>query len=414
LEASLNKLLAGQNGVCDSSQDAAGNELAFCRTAEMPAVDGAQVVLTIDLALQQVVEQALAKAMTQYHPSNASCVVIRPATGEILALASLPGFLPQQPGGSGPAGWRNHVISDECEVGSVFKVITLATALDRGAVTLGQRIFCENGHWTYQHTALRDDDHHYGDLTVGDCLAKSSNIGFAKIGLLVGADALYNSILRFGFGNRTGVPLGYETPGFIRPPARWTPASITRIAIGHELTVSQLQLAMAYAAIANDGVLMRPLLVKAVNHADGSRWGRYEPQAIRRVVRPETARLVREAMRGVVEHGTGQLAALPGYSVAGKTGTAQKSDGHRYLAGHYYCSFVGMVPANKAELVIAVAVDDPGNSAYGGTVAAPIFREIGTKAVAFYGIEPDVAPIPARPAITRRPNRPLEWFAAAQ
>lgn len=402
LEASLDGLLAGQNGVCASSQDAAGNELAFCRTTELPVRDGARVVLTVDLTLQQVVEQALAKVVARYHPTNASCVIVKPSTGEVLALASLPAFSPQLPGASPPAGWRNHVISDRYEVGSVFKVITLAAALDRGVVTLEEPIFCEHGHWTYLKSTLRDDDHHYGYLSVEDCLAKSSNIGFAKIGLRVGANALYNSILQFGFDRPTRLPLPYETGGFIRRPADWTPTSITRVAIGHELAVSQLQLAMAYAAIANGGVLMRPLLVKQLNHADGSLWVKCGPQPVRRVVTPETTRLVREAMRAVVEHGTGQLAALPGYSVAGKTGTAQKSDGHRIIPGHFYCSFVGLVPADKPELVIAVAVDDPGNTAYGGTVAAPVFREIAEHAVVLLGIHPDQAPVPSRPLVLTR------------
>jgi cell division protein FtsI/penicillin-binding protein 2 len=402
LEARLDPLLAGQNGVCASSQDAAGNELAFCRTTELPVRDGAQVVLTVDLTLQQVVEQALAKVVARYHPTNASCVIVKPATGEVLALASLPTFSPQLPGASPPAGWRNHVISDRYEVGSVFKVFTLAAALDRGVVNLDEPIFCENGHWTYLNSTLRDDDHHYGYLSVRDCLAKSSNIGFAKIGLRVGANALYSSIVQFGFDRPAGLPLPYETGGFIHRPTDWTPTSITRVAIGHELAVSQMQLAMAYAAIANGGVLMQPLLVKQLNHADGSLWGRYGPKPVRRVVTPETARLVRDAMRAVVEHGTGQLAALPGYSVAGKTGTAQKSDGHRIIPGHFYCSFVGLVPAGQPELVIAVAVDDPGSTAYGGTVAAPVFREIAAHAVVLLGIQPDQMPVPARPLVLTR------------
>jgi cell division protein FtsI/penicillin-binding protein 2 len=415
LEASLDTLLAGQNGVCDSSQDAAGNEMAFCRTTDLAPRNGSQVVLTINLGLQRVVEQALAKVCARYHPSNASCVVIRPATGEILALASLPTFAPQNPGDGPPANWRNHVISDRYEVGSVFKVITLATALDRGVVTLNQPIFCENGHWTYKNLPLRDDDHHFGTMPVRECLARSSNIAFAKIGLMVGVNGLYDSMLRFGFAQPTGVPLPYETGGFIRPPAAWTPVSITRVAIGHEVAVSQMQLAMAYAALANDGTLMRPMLVKQVNHADGSLWGKNDPHVAGRVVRPETARQVREAMVEVVDHGTGEPAALPGYSVAGKTGTAQKSDGHRFLPGRYYCSFIGMIPAGKPELVIAVAVDDPGSTAYGGTVAAPVFREIAEQAVAMYGIHPDRPVVPARSAsVVRRTNSDVRLMAFAR
>ncbi len=391
LEAFLDKLLAGQNGVCASSQDAAGNELAFRRTTDLAARDGTHVVLTIDMPLQQIVEQALAKVMSTHHPSNASCVVVRPATGEILAMASLPAFSPQQPGGSHPTAWRNHVISDRHEVGSSFKTIVLAAALEHGVVSLGQEIFCEQGRWVYKKSILRDDGHCYGLLTARECLAKSSNIGLAKIALLVGTNRFYDAIINFGFGRPTGLPLPYESAGFIRHPTNWTASSITRLAIGYELAVSQLQLALAYAAIANDGKLMRPLLVRQLHHADATLWGRYEPKPVRQVLRPETARQVREALRGVVERGTGKLAALPEHSAAGKTGTAQKFDGRRHRSDRLYCSFVGMVPAENPELVIAVAVDEPGPSAYGGTVAAPIFREIAEQAAALYDLPPDKA-----------------------
>jgi cell division protein FtsI (penicillin-binding protein 3) len=281
------------------------------------------------------------------------------------------------------------VISDRYEVGSVFKVITLAAALELGVVNLNQPINCENGTWIYKQSALHDDGHRNGILPVRGCLAKSSNIGLAKIALLVGTNRLYDFITKFGFTRATGVPLPYETPGFIRNSTNWTPTSITRVAIGQELAVSQLQLAMAYAAIANDGKLMRPMLVRQLDHADGTLWGRYQPTHVGTVVRAETARQVRAAMVDVVEYGTGKAAALSDYTVAGKTGTAQKSDGHRYVPGRLYCSFVGMVPAGKPELVIAVAVDEPKDSAYGGIVAAPVFREIAEQAVVLYGIAPD-------------------------
>lgn len=392
IEAFWDKVLAGQNSVCQSSKDAAGNELAFCRTTNIVARDGAHIVLTIDLTLQKIVERALAKAAAHCAPSHASCVVIRPATGEILALACWPSFAPQDPAASQSANWRNHVISDRYEVGSVFKVITLAIGLDIGVVNLDQRIFCENGRWVYRNCALHDNGHRYGYLTVRDCLVYSTNIGLAKIALMIGTNELYAAIINFGFDRPTGVPLPYETPGFVRHPTNWWAGSITRLAIGHELAVSQMQLAMAYAAIANDGRLMRPMLVRELHHADGTFWGSYEPKLVRSVVRPSTARLVRGVLRDAVERGTGKLAAMPQHSVAGKTGTAQKSDGRRIIPGRVYCSFVGMVPAERPELVIAVAVDEPQSGGYGGTIAAPVFREIAEAAVAHYGIPPDKRP----------------------
>ena len=415
IEARLDNLLAGQNSLCASSRDAAGNELAFCRTTELAARDGTHVVLTIDLTLQKIVENALAKVVTRYHPSNASCVVVKPATGEILALASLPAFCPQQPGTSPPATWRNHAISDRNEVGSVFKVVTLATALDLGVVNLEQRMFCENGRWVYKGSSLHDDGHRNGTLSVREGFIKSSNIAFGKIGVSIGPNRFYDSFIRFGFDRPTGLPLPYETPGFIRHPTKWTASSITRLAIGHELAVSQLQLTMAYAAIANDGKLMRPMLVKQMNHADGTLWGRYEPKLVRSVVRPETARRVREALRDVVERGTGKLAALSQHTCGGKTGTAQKSDGRRFIPGRLYCSFVGMVPAEKPELVIAVAVDEPGNGAYGGTVAAPVFREIAEQAVVLYNIPPDKGlGSPQQTFLSRNATSDRDFVALAQ
>lgn len=415
LEACLNNLISGTNGICNSSQDAAGNELSFCRTEDASVTDGAHAILTIDLRLQQIVERALGRTMTSCHPVCASCVVIRPATGEILAMASLPSFLPQRPDLSASANWRNHVISDRYEVGSAFKVITLAAALEHHAVTLDQRFDCHQGTWVYLHSVLHDDGHHYGIMTVRECLAKSSNIGFAQIALLVGKESLYDSISRFGCNQVTGVPLPNETGGTIKSPAHWTPTSITRVAIGQEFSMSQLQLAMAYAAIANDGELMQPMLLRQLNHADGSCWWRYAPKPVRWVVHPETARLVRAAMQDVVEYGTGKAAAMADYTVAAKTGTAQKSDRHGYLPGQVYCSFVGMLPAGKPELVIAVAVDNPQGPASGGTVAAPVFREIAEQAVKLYGIAPDKIPVINRPtAPPRRPFNPGDMIAMNQ
>jgi len=217
----------------------------------------------------------------------------------------------------------------------------------------------------------------------------------AKIGLKVGPNSLYYFIAGFGFNQCTGIPLPYELPGFVRHPTNWSGISITRLAIGHELAVTPIALAMAYAAIGNDGKLMRPWLLSRVDHADGSPWGRYGPVPVRQVIAPETARRVREAMVDVVERGTGRVAALPEHTVAGKTGTAQKSDGRRYVPGRLYCSFVGMIPSHNPELVIAVALDEPQGRAYGGTVAAPVFREVAQQAIALYNIPPD-KPQPGR------------------
>lgn len=397
VEARYDAELAGSNGICVSSQDAAGNELAFGRIRDVRAHEGSQVVLTVDLTLQKIVEAALARMMVRYHPLSASCIVIRPSTGEILALANFPTYSPQRPDAGPVEAWCNHAISDNYEPGSVFKVITLSAALDLGVVNLNEQIFCENGRWIFGRRMLHDDAS-YGWLPVWECLAKSSNIGFAKIAIMVGTNQLNGYMRKFGFGRKTEVELPYETPGMLHDLADWTPLSISRVAIGQEFAVSQLQLAMAYAAIANDGVLMKPRLVRELDHPDGSPVIRYASKSAGVVIRPDTARWVREAMQYVVLVGTGTAAAVPGYSVAGKTGTAQISDGRQYLTSRFYCSFIGMVPAGKPELVIAVAVDGPKTSAFGGLVAAPVFREIAGQAMALYSVPPDKK-ITARAAV---------------
>ena len=409
IEAAWNAGLTGRNGESVSSHDAAGNELAHTRKVMSGLIDGGNLRLTIDLNLQKIVETALAKAMATYSPSNAAFIVVRPQSGEILALANAPTFSPERPAASSPATWRNRVISDRNEAGSVFKVITLAAALDLGVTSLDDRVYCEDGRWIYNGISLRDGGRRYGHLSVRDCLAKSSNIGLAKIAVAIGPDRFYNYITNFGFNRTTGAPLPDEIPGLVRPPARWSGISATRLAIGHELAVSQISLAMAYAAIANEGTRMRPLLVRAVNHADGAEWTRYEPTPIGNVIRPDTAKQVLEAMQAVVDTGTGKAAALPDHTVAGKTGTAQKSDGRRYVPGRHYCSFIGITPVNQPEFVIAVAVDEPKGPASGGRVEAPVFREIAEQALALYGVpgdKTDEAPAAPRRR-TSRPSKPL-------
>lgn len=405
IEAYLDRLLRGVNGFRASSQDAAGNELPFRRTTNIMPKDGAHVVLTIDLELQKIVEEALSGVMAQYAPSNASSVVIRPLTGEILALACLPAFSPGRPGVGPPTNWRNHAISDRIEFGSVVKPVTLAAALDLGVVSLDSPIFCENGAWRVTHSVIHDAGHRFGTLSVRECLIKSSNIGFGKIASMIGPERLFDCMIRFGLDRAPNISLPQVARGSVHQSDKWPVDSAIYMGFGHGQSMSLLQLAMAYAAIGNHGQLMRPMLVSGLLHSDGSVWDRNIPVRVRQVIAQETAGQVREAMREVVEHGTGTKAALAHHSVSGKTGTAQKADDKGYLDGKVYCSFFGMVPANKTELVIAVGVDEPMErdprtgtkvSLYGGTVAAPVFREIAARAVDLYEIPPDKGYQPER------------------
>ena len=377
-----------------SLKGASGIEFSFDAAlsgSNAPATAAAnRVVLTVDMRLQEIVEHALTEAVTRHSPLSASVLVVRPRTGEILAWACHPTFDPQQIGKTSPQTWRNRPVSDWVEPGSTFSIVTMAAALNEGLVKLDDRLDCEQGSFTFAGKVLHDSSP-FGVLTVQEVLAKSSSIGAAKTSLRLGPERFYASITNFGFGQRTGITLPAETAGRIAPVSRWSRLSPTRIAIGQEVAVSQLQMTMALSAIANGGRLMRPLIVSRIETPQGQAVTNFSPESVRTVLRPEIAAQVIAALKSVVAPGgTGMKAALESYAVAGKTGTAQKAGPAGYLPGHYYASFLGVVPAEAPELCISVALDepDPKTGYYGGQVAAPLFREIARQALPLLGIPP--------------------------
>lgn len=392
IERTCDKVLAGEDGKCVSQQDCAGNELPLRRQVFQPPIGGADVVLTIDLRLQQIVEETLVAAMSRYRPRAASAIVMDPRTFEILALAALPNFNPHNPGASPPETWRNPVFSDMVEPGSTFKVVSLAGALDRGLLTLDSGVYCEQGQFIVNKVAVRDHAR-YGLLSVRQAFAKSSNIGFAKIALQLGPERFYNTMTNFGFGRRTGVPFVGETTGRIEPPRNWSTMTLTRAAFGQGFGVSQLQMAVALCVIANDGRLMRPMLISRIEPAQAAnpRW--FQPEFVRSVVSSRTAWVVKEALKAAVSPaGTGSRAGMDRYTVAAKTGTAQKSDQHGYENGRYYSSMVGFFPADLPQVVISVALDEPQNGYYAGEVAAPVFHSIAEQVALCLNIPPDKVP----------------------
>jgi cell division protein FtsI/penicillin-binding protein 2 len=402
LERSLDPFLRGQAGRCVSERDAAGNELPLRRSLYQLPKDGQHVVLTVDLRVQQILEQSLAEGMANAKARRASAVVMDPRTFEVLGLACVPGFDPQHPGDGKDGSWRNPVLSDRVEPGSTFKLITLAAALDLGVLTLDSPVYCERGLFRQPGVWVRDHDS-YGFLSLRECFAKSSNIAFAKVALLLGPQRLHRYIAGFGFGQRTGIPAPGETPGYIPAAESWAATELTRIAFGQGLAVSQLQMAMATCMVANGG---RSLPVKLLRHVESPRgevvW---RPAAAhpRTVIRAATAHQLKEAMKAVVRRGgTGTAAALSRHTLAAKTGTAQKSDDKGYLAGCYYSSMIGFFPADDPRLVISVALDEPQNGYYAGEVVAPVFRAIAEQLAIALGIPPDAAtPAPPAAAVDR-------------
>lgn len=381
IEMMMEPYLRGEDGFVFTERDRRGREIVAYRGLERPAKDGMTVELTVDMPLQEIVERELDDAYRRLDPNMITAVFVRPRTGEILAMATRPAFNPNNPGEAQPETTKNRAIIEMFEPGSTFKIVVIAAALEQNAVTPESIFHCENGRFAYAGKTLRDV-HGYGPLSVHDILVKSSNIGCAKIAMHLGADTFYEYIRRFGFGERTNLGLPGEIPGLVRPRHRWTGLSITRVPMGHEIAVTPLQIAMSMAVIANGGNMMLPQIVRSVRDAGGSEVVSFSPQVVRRVVSPETADKVAASLVEVVgERGTAPLAAIPGFRVAGKTGTAQRVDPKGgYTPGKYVVSFAGYFPAGDPEVAGIVLVDDartPGARNYGGTVAAPIFSNIG-------------------------------------
>lgn len=394
LEYSLNKVLTGTHGFIQTETDSRRRELVQFRHRKVDSQDGTHAVLSLDARIQHIVESELAVANRQHTPVSVSCVVVRPSTGEILAMATLPDYDPNNPGAGEEQARRNRVIADEAEPGSTFKIVVVSAALAKGLVTLDTKIDCENGVWQYGGRPLRDHGR-YGMMTVEEIITKSSNIGAAKIALMLGPEAMIEAIKSFGFGDQTGIPVFGERYGTVVTPKSptWNKLSITRIPMGHEILVTQLQMVMAMSAIANGGVLMRPLLVKSLLDDSGGVVATVEPQEVRRVISERASREMVQALKTVVSaEGTAKRAKLDYYSVAGKTGTAQKIVDGRYVRNRHYSSFIGFFPADKPEVCISVVFDEPKKGYYGGETAAPVFHRIATQVAGYLAIPPDLNP----------------------
>jgi cell division protein FtsI/penicillin-binding protein 2 len=393
VEASMEEYLHGQDGYRYVEHNRVGQEIVPYRGQERAPRNGYQVHLTVDLNLQNIVENEIDAAMDEYRPQKATIILMRPQTGEILAMANRPKFDLNLRSEAKPEEMKNRAIIDMMEPGSTFKIVAAAAALNEHKLRSDSTIFCENGLWNFGGSALHDH-RAFSYLSVRDILIKSSNIGAAKLALSVGEQKFYEYIRRFGFGERTGIELPGEINGVIRPPRSWSKISITRIPMGHEIGVTPLQMTVAMAAIANGGRLVMPRIVKSITTADGKPISSLSPVVLRQVTSLETARQIGDALRGVVsDRGTAAAAAVPGFTIAGKTGTAQKVDPNGgYEQGKYVVSFSGYLPAERPEFVGLVVLDDAKTSRpelnYGGLIAGPIFSRIAEKAARYLDLEP--------------------------
>jgi cell division protein FtsI/penicillin-binding protein 2 len=390
VELMLDSKLNGVAGWRMTETDHRGREVVSFRGQDVEAREGLNVVLTIDSVIQNAVESVLAETMEKHTPISASAIVVRPRTGEILAMATLPNFDPNTPGLASPDARRNRVISDVLEPGSTFKIVVVSGGLNDGIIRLTDMFDCEHGRFAFAGRTLHDHES-YGALSVETIITKSSNIGAAKIGIKLGEKRLHDYLGAFGFGERTGVPLPGEVRGIVNPLKSWSKVSIAQIPMGHGVAVTRLQMLMAMSAIANRGVLMRPMIVDHLEDQNRNVVARYSPQPVRQVIRPAAAMSMTEALKTVVSpDGTAPKAAMERYTVAGKTGTAQKVEGGQYVHGKYISSFIGFFPADNPELCISIVLDEPKEGYYGGLVAAPAFRQIAERAASYLNIRPDI------------------------
>ena len=377
IEMQFNDILQGKDGNSIIKIDANGRIFSDPGYLYTPPKNGSDIILTIDLIYQTIAEEELKKTVIESDAKGGTVAIMNPKSGEILAMSSYPYFNPNDPLKYETSYYKNRFISDTFEPGSTFKIVTASALLEERIKEPNDIVFCENGKIKiYNHTI--NDVHPYGNLTFREVIEKSSNIGTLKCGLQLGKSKLYAYARDFGFGNETGLELIGETRGKLKKPSEWSRLSLPEISIGQEVAVSAVQLINAYASIANNGILMKPRIIKSIIGENGKIIKETSPEKIRRIVSEKTATILKSLFVGVVENGTGTNAKIEGIKIAGKTGTGQKSLSGQpgYSKTDYTSSFVGFWPADDPEFVCLVVIDSPRNGYFGGTVAAPAFRNI--------------------------------------
>ncbi len=381
LEQNYDKYLRGEFGWSQILRDARQRELSLERNF-VPPKDGFNLVLTIDETIQYLAERALDKAMAKHNAKAATIIVMNPRTGEILALANRPTYNLAEVTSSSIESRTNRAISYTYEPGSVFKIVVTAAALEESAFSESDKINCENGSYRVGNHILHDH-HPEGILSFHQVIEQSSNIGVTKIAQKLGPYKVYRYAQSFQFGRKTEIDLGGEVSGFLKHPHDWSKTSIGAIPIGQEVTVTPLQLVCAISAIANDGIYMRPFVVKYIKDNNDQIIRSFEPKAINQVITLLTSQRTKKILAGAVENGTGKKSHIDGVAVAGKTGTAQKVVNGLYSHNKFYASFIGFAPVENPRLAAVVVFDEPHPSYYGGTVAAPVFQEVISDALKY-------------------------------
>lgn len=392
IEYELDGLLAGSPGKITVKRDARGREIIDAPINVEASVSGYDVVLNIDSQIQYVVEKELKEGVEKSFAQKGMAVVMNPETGAILAMASYPFFDPNDFVKYDEGTRRNLPVWYSFEPGSTIKAFLAAAAIEEKKVNPDSKFNCENGRRKVGRSII-NDVHPYGILNVAQIIEVSSNICAGKIAEILGKDGFYKYLKAFGFGEKTGIDLPGESSGRLTSPRRWGPVELATLSFGQGISVTALQLASALSAIANGGYLMKPYTVKEIIGPDGRVIERREPEVIRRVISYDTAEEVKRILEGVVESGTGKEASIPGYRVAGKTGTAQipNPETGGYYSNRYLSSFIGFAPVDNPKITVVVLVEDPKTSPYGGVIAAPIFKRIAERVLFYLGVSPERA-----------------------
>ena len=350
---------------------------------------GNNLVLTIDSVIQYITEKTLEEAVKKFSATSGMAIVMVPKTGAILAMAHYPFFNPNAINNFSQKIWRNKIITDPFEPGSTMKIFAAASAIETGNCSPNSIFYCENGAYKVGKHVIHDT-HEHGWLSLQQIIKYSSNIGAVKFSAITGPKSLYKTLRDFGFGAKTEIDCPGETAGILAPYKQWTKIDAGTISFGQGISVSALQLISATSAIANKGVLMKPYIVQAITDQNGQLIKSFSPRKVKRVISEKTARTLAIIMKTVItEGGTGVNAALEGYSVCGKTGTAQKiNDQGKYARGKYVSSFIGFLPEKMPKAVILVVIDEPEEQHYGSIVAAPVFKKIAQKTLNYMNIRP--------------------------
>lgn len=391
IELGYDSYLKGVPGYLLVERDALGRDIYTQNIKQVNATKGYNLQLTIDKTIQYFVEKALEEGVKKTKAKAGIGIVMVPQTGEILAMAVRPTFNPNNFWDYSPSQWRNRAVTDAFEPGSTFKIFLISSALEEGIFQPQDIFYCENGSYPIGDRVIHDV-HKFGWLTLAKIIKYSSNIGACKIAENLGKKTFYRYIRKFGFGSKTDIDLPGETNGLLTLPYKWSRIHLGTISFGHGISSSPIQLITAFSAIANQGILMKPYLVKTIFNDQGEIIKEFHPESRKRITTQRTAKQVSSILKTVVaKGGTGENAFIPGFEIAGKTGTAQKVDPKTKNYSHHKAvsSFMGFLPADNPEFAVLIIIDEPQGIPYGGTVAAPIFKEVASQIIRYLNIPPN-------------------------